>query len=177
MPVKSKHEEAVLSAIDRLVVGEPTKATDARLIDRNLIAEAGLSKATFYRCTSAQTCWRAVKEASVRAAIAKLSANRRNMPTTELTDEVLLREARIDHAALHRMPESLLEEWSLLKSKRAKRSRREQVADDPDKVINSLVNKLYGVTLALRQANETISRLYAEIDRLGGNVRPLKRTD
>lgn len=176
---KSINEEEATAAIRRIVNQSAEKAPDNRLVDANLLIESGLSKATLYRC-AAMELWRAEKEEAVRAAIRRLTSERILNPSKELDDGELVKAARVDHAALRKLPADLLEEWSRLKAEQPGRALRQYDQLTPDEVIKSLVNKLYAATLVIRHQREqleeqtqSILAQAATIERLGGNVVPL----
>lgn len=50
MPVKSANSEAVRAAVQRILDGDPLRAPNCDLLDANLVLEAGVSRATLYRC-------------------------------------------------------------------------------------------------------------------------------
>lgn len=173
MPVSEDKERLMIEAIQRLVNRSQQKAADDLLVDRNLVIESGVSKATLYRCPTVMDLWREAKEKAVWAAIGTLTAERGTRPDLELTDADLRKVARVDHASFNLMSDAVIDAWNNAKAERIPRSRRQLAKEHPDEVINSLVNKLYAVTLALRHAREIISSQAAEIERLGGNVIPI----
>jgi len=175
MPVRPEKEQAALDAIERLVTGKQQRAPDSMLVDRNLMLESGLAKPTLYRCSVAMERWRTAKEESVRMAIARIAEDLRVRRSRPLTDEDLLRTARVDHAAFHRMNEEVLLSWEDVKKNQApSRPRRRRAQDDPDQVITSLVSKLYALTLAVKHRDAIIAAQAEELARLGGRVVKLR---
>lgn len=172
MPVRKETEDSILAAIERIERAQTRTASDNRLVDKNLIMESKVSRATFYR-SDAAAFWHQRKEASVVAAMSRLKQRMTDEPTLIITDQDLFREARIDAAAFSKMPANVLEEWDSLKMEVPRLSRRQHVGNSADRAIEALVSKLYGLTLALRKANLVNAGLLAEIERLGGNVSPI----
>lgn len=176
MPVKSANSEAVRAAVQRILDGDPLRAPNCDLLDVNLVLEAGVSRATLYRCEEPMITWRLAKEAAAAEAIKALGARKVEDPSLDLTDELLWNTARIDYAAFHKMPEEIQLAWVDMKTAVPWRSRREHVGYNADQVIETLVNQLFGATLALRRAHETIEALTEQVNKLGGNIVPIRPT-
>lgn len=62
-------ERQVEQAVARLGQQAPIRAPNCRLTDANLVLEAGVSRATVYRCAAAMDAWRALKEEALRLAL------------------------------------------------------------------------------------------------------------
>jgi hypothetical protein len=168
MPIKNTNETAALEAMARLLAGTPLRAADAMLVDRNLATESEVSRATLARSTPVMNAWRELKEKAVESALTALRLQVLDDPKRRLTDADLLREARVDAAALARMDPDLLQVWDDLKRAAPGRPRRRNATSDPESAIASLTAKLYALTLAVRQRDQTIADLRSEIQQLKG---------
>jgi hypothetical protein len=160
-------ERQIMAAIERLRSGTPQYVTEVHLTDRNVIAEARTSKATFYRCAKGVAEWRKVKEAAVCEALGRLESLAAQ--GQEPTEASLLAIARVDRGALRTMPEELQRRWQLLQ-----RPRTGPQATSKDELIASLVAKLYATSLAVRKRDEIIAQQAAQIAELGGKITPLR---
>ena len=160
------------AAMDRLAKGQPTRTVDARLLDRNLQLEAGVSPATLYRFGEILEEWQTIKRRAVLSAIDLLRTKAAHDPTMVLSDRVLFDTAGVDHSAYHRMPEEVVSEWQRLKGLIGPSRKTGRRASD-DQIVGSLVSKMFALVLALKRQGEVISAQNKEIARLGGNVVPL----
>lgn len=163
MAVKPASEAAALEAMARLEAGTPSRAPDAMLLDRNLVIESGVSRATLGRSDVVMSAWRSTKERSVVSALETLRVRQAKEPARRLTDTDLLQLARIDAAALARMSAGPLEIWENLKREGPGRPRPRFDNSSQSAIIDSLLAKLYALTLAVRQREETIAELKQEI--------------
>ena len=166
MAVKPASEAAALGAIARLEAGAPLRAPDAMLLDRNLVVESGVSRATLARSDRVMEDWRALKERSVLKALAALRIQQEKGPRRQVTDSDLLSLARVDAAALARMPPQILEDWENLKRDGPGRPRRNSANSSQSSTIDTLLAKLCALTLAVRQREKTIAELRLEISAL-----------
>lgn len=161
-PVERRVQEAVL----RLSDGTPTRAPDTRLTDENLVIEAGVSRATVYRCRHAMDEWRRVKEASLRSALALAHAS---PPDVRSDTKALLRAARLDPTSLRTMPGDLIEDVQKFGA-----GVMTTVEERPEHIIDCLVTRVFALTVAVRQRDNLILELEKEVARLGGNIRPIR---
>jgi hypothetical protein len=169
MAIKKASETAALEAMARLLAGTPLRAADAMLVDRNLATESEVSRATLARSAPVMKAWRKLKEKAVESALTTLRLQVLDDPKRRLTDADLLREARVDAAALARMDPDLLQAWDALKRESPGRPRRRTATSDPESAIASLTAKLYALTLAVRQRDDIIAALRSEIHHLKGH--------
>jgi hypothetical protein len=167
MAVKPASEAAALEAIARLEAGTPLRAADAMLLDRNLVIESEVSRATLGRSDVVMSAWRSTKLRSVVSSLETLRVRQAKEPAARrLTDSDLLQLARIDAAALARMPAETLEIWDNLKREGPGRPRPRFDNNSQSAIIDSLLAKLYALTLAVRQREETIAELKQQISAL-----------
>ncbi|WP_114948543.1 hypothetical protein [Microvirga calopogonii] len=168
MPIKNTNKTAALEAMARLLAGTPLRAADSMLVDRNLATESEVSRATLARSAPVMKTWRNLKKQAVESALTTLRLQLADDPKRRLTDADLLREARVDAAALARMAPDLLQAWDDLKRATPGRPPRRNATYDPESAIASLTAKLYALTLAVRQRDQTIADLRSEIRQLKG---------
>lgn len=81
----------------------------------------------------------------------------------------MLRRVGLEPSALRGMPEDLKDEFVT----HVHSSGREP-ADRPEAIIETLVARVFALTMAVRQRDEIIVALEEEIERLGGNILPLR---
>jgi phytoene dehydrogenase-like protein len=150
----------------RLEAETPSRAPDAMLLDRNLVIESGVSRATLARSDVVMSAWRSTKERAVVSALETLRVRQTKEQHRQLTDSDLLQLARIDAAALARMSAETLKIWENLKREGPGRPRPRFDSTSQSATIDSLLAKLYALTLAVRQREETIAELKQEISAL-----------